>query len=118
MGGDDRFITQHEAARLAGVSYDSIRRARKAGQLPSARQRHSDSAWLISTHDLVDAGLVGASEAAASVAGVAPSGRLIVDLAAGQAQIAELRAALARRDDDVERLERLLGLLLRPGGEQ
>lgn len=58
MASSEKYVTQQEAADLAGVSYDTIRRWRAAGKFPSARQRQDDlnGTWEIAFSDLVATG--------------------------------------------------------------
>src|ERR1039458_9208956 len=58
-GGDlvvaDAFVTQREAAELAGCSKDTIIRARRSSHFPHARLR--GHAWTLPIDDLIAAGL-------------------------------------------------------------
>src|SRR5690606_31986455 len=57
----EQYFTQQEAAELAGKSLDTIKRRRKDGKLPNARQRDDvHRTWEIPYSDLVTAGLVDA----------------------------------------------------------
>jgi excisionase family DNA binding protein len=112
MGGGlavtERFVSQQEAARLAGCSKDTIVRARRSGRLPHARLR--EHRWAVPVDDLVAAGLyqpagpdtdsvpLPAGEGAES-----PS----VELARALARVAALEDVVARQDDELRFLRQL-----------
>ena len=50
-----QYVTQHEAAELTGLSYDTIRGDRKKGKLPNSRSR-ADGTVEVSVADLVACG--------------------------------------------------------------
>ena len=105
----ERYLTQTEAARRAGVSKDSIIRARRGGRLPGARL--VDGRWIIPAEALRAAGLTPVDtpdQAAAEDARPQGDALAPVELAAAQAQIAALRELLARQDDELKFLRHLL----------
>ena len=58
VAGSEKYVTQQEAADLADVSYDTIRRWRAAEKFPNARHRQDCNAtWEIPLSDLVAVGL-------------------------------------------------------------
>jgi len=102
MSSTERFVTRREAARLCGISYDSIRRRQAEGAYPHAEER--DGAWVIPVSDLVAAGDLDPTAPVEAP----PADR---DSGGGDAvRIARLEAALAAAESEIE-FQR--GLLLR-----
>lgn len=107
----ERYLTQSEAAGRAGVSKDTIVRARRAGRLPGARL--SDGRWLIPFESLVAAGLEPSDDHPThptkreQVVGD-PGDSGAVDRARDAARIAALEDVVARQDDELRFLRRLL----------
>jgi len=107
------YVDQHEAADICGCSYDTIRRRRKTGGLPNARQRPGDpnKTWEIPVTDLLAAGLlkVGddvepAGEARSQVGSV----RLTRELAVARAELVEVRRHADAQADEIRFLRELL----------
>lgn len=103
----ERFVTQREAARLAGVSKDSIIRARRAGRFANARRLGTQ--WEIPVDDLAAAGLLLPSEERLDAADPAPAdlAEARVELARTQAKLAALEDLVARQDEELRFLRRL-----------
>jgi hypothetical protein len=109
----DSFVTQREAAELAGCSKDSIVRARASGRFPHARLR--DHAWTLPVDDLIAAGLydpIGDSEGDSEGDTVAtPDGAeatpVTVDLACALARVTALEDVVSRQDDELRFLRQL-----------
>ncbi len=112
VGGDlavtERFVSQQEAARLAGCSKDTIVRARRSGRLPHARLR--EHRWAVPVDDLVAAGLY---QPAGPEAGAVPllagegAESASVELARALARVAALEDIVARQDDELRFLRQL-----------
>lgn len=103
----ERYLTQFEAARLTGVSKDTIIRARRAGRLPGARL--VEGRWVVPASALAAAGLQSPGLAAAD--GVPNDESEDIDgaeLAAAEVKIAALQDLLARQDDELRFLRQLL----------
>ena len=106
----ERYITQVEAARLAGVSKDTVIRARRAGRLPGCRL--VEGRWLVPVSALATAGFdprdtepCGAeTDTAAGGDNTGGAG----ELAAAQAKLAALAELVARQDDELRFLRQLL----------
>ncbi|MDA8072067.1 MAG: helix-turn-helix domain-containing protein [Actinomycetota bacterium] len=109
----DRFVTQREAAELAGCSKDTIVRTRQAGRLPHARL--DGHTWMIPIADLVVAGLYDPATGAMPDApprareepehpGAVPTS---MELARAQARIAALEDLVARQDAELAFLRQL-----------
>jgi hypothetical protein len=94
VSAPERFVSQREAARLAGVSKDSIIRARRAGRLPGARRVGTE--WQIAVDDLAAAGLL------------LPTGERPDDTGTGEADLNEARIELTRAKERVSALEDLV----------
>jgi hypothetical protein len=102
VSSTERFVTRREAARLCGISYDSIRRRQAEDAYPNAVER--DGAWVIPVSDLVAAGDLDPTAPVEAP----PAHR---DSEGGDAvRIARLEAALAAAESEIE-FQR--GLLLR-----
>ena len=105
----ERFVTQREAADLAGCSKDTIIRARHAGRFPHASL--DGHAWTVPIDDLVAAGLC--DEAAKDR--VVPRASRVnggpkpasMELARAQARIAALEDLVGRQDDELAFLRQL-----------
>ena len=112
-GGDlvvaDAFVTQREAAELAGCSKDTIIRARGSGHFPHARLR--GHAWTLPIDDLIAAGLYDPIRDSESDIAPAPDDvdatSVTVDLARALARVAALEDVLARQDDELRFLRQL-----------
>jgi excisionase family DNA binding protein len=112
MGGDlvvtERFISQQEAARLAGCSKDTIVRARRSGRLPHARLR--EHRWAVPVDDLVAAGLyqpAGQDTDAVPLLVGEGSESTSIELARALARVAALEDVVARQDDELRFLRQL-----------
>jgi excisionase family DNA binding protein len=105
----DGFVTQREAAELAGCSKDTIVRARRAGHFPHARLR--GQAWTLPIDDLIAAGLYDPIRGTVSTAAPTPEGvdasAVTVELARALARVAALEDVLARQDDELRFLRQL-----------
>lgn len=103
----DGFVSQREAARLAGVSKDSIIRARRAGRLANARICGNE--WQIAVDDLAAAGLLLPPEERNRAARTedADPGALGVELSRAQQKVAALEDLVARQDEELRFLRRL-----------
>ncbi|HMC39731.1 MAG TPA: helix-turn-helix domain-containing protein [Acidimicrobiales bacterium] len=107
----ERYLTQTEAARRAGVSKDSIIRARRAGRLAGARL--AEGRWLIPAEALVAAGLAPSDESETlsrqGEPDVEDTGEACdVELARSGARIAALEDVVARQDEELRFLRQLL----------
>lgn len=107
----ERYLTQVEAARMAGVSKDSVIRARRSGRLPGCRL--TDGHWEIPASALAGAGLQppasgetppGAGDRLGDEAGDGQG----AELAAAQARLAALQDLVARQDEELRFLRQLL----------
>ena len=105
----DGFVTQREAAELAGCSKDTIVRARRAGHFPHARLR--GQAWTLPIDDLIAAGLYDPIRDSESDIAPTPDDvdatSVTVDLARALARVAALEDVLARQDDELRFLRQL-----------
>jgi hypothetical protein len=105
----DSFVTQREAAELAGCSKDSIVRARASGRFPHARLR--DHAWTLPVDDLIAAGLydpIGDSEGdTVATPDGAEATPVTVDLARALARVIALEDVVSRQDDELRFLRQL-----------
>ena len=117
----ERYLTHVEAARRAGVSKDSIIRARRAGRLPGARL--TDGHWEIPSSSLAAAGLqppgLGETDAAAGRAADAFENMdegCMVEMAATEAKLAALADLVARQDEELRFLRQLLAEAIANGG--
>lgn len=117
----ERYLTQVEAARLTGVSKDSIIRARRAGRLTGCRL--SDGHWEIPASALAAAGLQppGTGQTAAGAGPAADYGGdmdegAMVEMAAAQAKLAALADLVARQDEELAFLRQLLADAIAKGG--
>jgi hypothetical protein len=101
------FVSQREAARLAGVSKDSIIRARRAGRLANARL--CGNQWQIAVDDLAAAGLLLPPEERNRAAHTehADHGDLRIELSRAQEKVAALEDLVARQDEELRFLRRL-----------
>jgi hypothetical protein len=101
------FLTQQEAAEMAGCSRDTIIRARQAGRLPQSRL--SEHRWMIATDDLVSSGLYGAASQPddAPPEGGRDAGDVVVDLARALVRVTALEEIVARQDNELEFLRQL-----------
>jgi hypothetical protein len=106
----ERYLTQVQAARAAGVSRDTIIRARRAGRLAGCRL--VDGRWLIPASSLAASGLNPGpgdqGDAISSQAGPEPEDGKEVELAGTQARIAALTEVVGRQDDELRFLRQLL----------
>jgi hypothetical protein len=106
----ERYITQVEAARMAGVSKDSVIRARRAGRLAGCRL--VEGRWLVPVSALAAAGFATPDTETPSLpTGAAPDGGntgVAGELAAAQAKLAALADLVARQDDELRFLRQLL----------
>lgn len=107
----ERYLTQVQAARAAGVSRDTIIRARRAGRLAGCRM--VDGRWLVPASSLAASGLgpggVDAlGQGVASPAVPEPDYGAAAELAAGQARISALVELVARQDEELRFLRQLL----------
>jgi excisionase family DNA binding protein len=112
LGGDvavtERFVSQQEAARLAGCSKDTIVRARRSGRFPHARLR--ERRWAIPVDDLAAAGFCRPAGQDTDAA-VLPPGETAesvnVELVRALARVAALEDVVARQDDELRFLRQL-----------
>lgn len=108
----ERFLSQQEAARLAGCSKDTIVRARRKGRFPHARLR--GHCWTIPVDDLFAAGLYRATDEGAAAAPQEPEAEgdpvppMAVELASAVARVAALEVLVARQDDELAFLRQLV----------
>ena len=112
LGGDlavtERFVSQQEAARLAGCSKDTIVRARRSGRLPHARLR--EHRWAVPVEDLVAAGLfqpTGQDTDAVPLLVGESAESASIELARALARAAALEDVVARQDDELRFLRQL-----------
>jgi hypothetical protein len=112
----ERFVSQQEAARLAGCSKDTIVRARRSGRLPHARlQEHQ---WAVPVDDLVAAGLyqpAGPDTNAVPPPAGESAESTRVELARALAQVVALEDVVARQDDELRFLRLTVETLARRG---
>jgi hypothetical protein len=112
LGGDvavtERFVSQQEAAWLAGCSKDTIVRARRSGRFPHARLR--ERRWAIPVDDLAAAGFCRPAgqdtDAVASPPGETAES-VSVELARALARVVALEDVVARQDDELRFLRQL-----------
>lgn len=107
----ERYLNQVQAARAAGVSRDTIIRARRAGRLTGCRL--VDGRWLVPASSLAASGLGPPdSEAAVVPAGPEPDPDpgegAGTESAAAQARISALSELVARQDEELRFLRQLL----------
>jgi hypothetical protein len=106
---DNGYVTQQEAARLAGCSKDTIIRARQAGRLPHARL--TEGRWTVPTDDLVAAGLCDANgqndHATLGTAEGDNGSSVAVELARALTQVAALEDVVERQDGELAFLRQL-----------
>jgi hypothetical protein len=106
----ERYVSQVEAARLAGISKDSVIRARRAGRLAGCRL--VEGRWLVPVSALAAGGFGSAdTEPSTAETGTAPEGNsaaLAAQLAAAQGRLAALGELVARQDDELRFLRQLL----------
>ena len=103
----DGWLTIRSAADAFGVSTDTVRRAIRGGRLPRAYQRASDSAWLVTMADLLQAGYTPAERSTLPMhAGDSPTPCLgCADLVT---EVASLRSDNARlRELSLQLLDRI-----------
>jgi excisionase family DNA binding protein len=107
-----RFVSQQEAADLAGCSKDTIIRARRAGRFPHARLR--GHTWTIPTDDLDASGLLSPADPptgpAVPALGRGETAALVqveVELAQALARVAGLEEVVTRQDDELRFLRQL-----------
>jgi hypothetical protein len=105
----ERFVSQQEAARLAGCSKDTIVRARRSGRFPHARLREHQ--WAVPVDDLVAAGLFQPAGQDTDAVPLLPAGEaaqpVSVELARALARVAALEDVVARQDDELRFLRQL-----------
>jgi len=104
----ERFVSQQEAARLAGCSKDTIVRARRSGRLPHARLR--EHRWAVPIDDLVAAGLyqpAGPDTDAVPLLVGESAESAGIELARALARVAALEDVVARQDDELRFLRQL-----------
>lgn len=99
-----RYVSQREAARLAGVSKDSIIRARRAGRLPGARRVGTQ--WEIAIDDLAAAGLLLPADHHHDPGVPADVTGSRIELARAQARVSALEDVIARQDEELRFLRR------------
>lgn len=110
----ERYLTQVEAARAAGVSRDTIIRARRAGRLAGCRL--VDGRWLVPASSLAVSGLgpglgpgpVGEPEPVGMTPDPEPEEGVGAELAAAQARIDALTELVGRQDEELRFLRQLL----------
>ncbi|MHB1929825.1 MAG: helix-turn-helix domain-containing protein [Acidimicrobiales bacterium] len=106
----ERYLTQVEAARAAGVSRDTIIRARRAGRLAGCRL--VDARWLVPASSLAASGLGPGlgdeGDATACQPGPEPEESAGAYLAAAQARVAALTELVGRQDEELRFLRQLL----------
>jgi hypothetical protein len=106
----ERYVTQVEAARLAGVSKDSVIRARRTGRLAGCRL--VEGRWLVPVSALTAGGFgspnTEPSAAETDTATDGDSTGMAAELAAAQAKLAALGELIARQDDELRFLRQLL----------
>jgi hypothetical protein len=108
---NERFLSQLEAARLAGCSKDTIVRARRKGRFPHARLR--GHCWTIPVDDLFAAGLYRADEDASTVPAkerqldAEQTPAMALELERAVARVAALEDLVARQDDELAFLRQL-----------
>jgi hypothetical protein len=102
-----RFVSQREAARLCGVSKDSIIRARRAGRLPGARRVGTE--WQVAVDDLAAAGLLlpPAERPDDAEAGGADLAETRIELTRARERVSALEDLVARQDEELRFLRRL-----------
>jgi hypothetical protein len=105
----ERYLTQVQAARAAGVSRDTIIRARRAGRLPGCRL--VDGRWLVPASSLAASGLGSGLDGQGDAVlqpDPAPEEGMGAELAAAQARIAALTELVGRQDEELRFLRQLL----------
>jgi hypothetical protein len=108
----ERYLTQVEAARAAGVSRDTIIRARRAGRLAGCRL--VDGRWLVPASSLAASGLGPGPALDGPSGGVfappepEPEESVGAELAAAQARMAALTELVGRQDEELRFLRQLL----------
>jgi hypothetical protein len=114
----ERYLTQVQAARAAGVSRDTIIRARRAGRLAACRL--VDGRWLIPASSLAASGLgTGPGDEGDSMSsqpGPDPEDGEGLGLAAAQARISALTEVVGRQDEELRFLRQLLAEALSKRG--
>lgn len=107
VSAPERFVSQREAARLCGVSKDSIIRARRAGRLPGARRVGTE--WQIAIDDLAAAGLLrpAAERPDRTDTGGADLAEARIELTRAQERVSALEDLVARQDEELRFLRRL-----------
>jgi hypothetical protein len=133
MGGDpavtgeravtEGFVSQSEAARLAGCSRDTIVRARRSGRFPHARL--ADHQWSIPAEDLIASGLYHPADRSDDPVPSPPpdddtssplaSDPAAIDLVRARARVAALEDVVARQDDELRFLRLTVDTLARRG---
>lgn len=107
---EERYLTQVQAARAAGVSRDTIIRARRAGRLAGCRL--VDGRWLVPASSLASSGLSpdpdDEGDAAFSQPGPEPEEGAGAELVAAQARISALTELVGRQDEELRFLRQLL----------
>lgn len=113
----ERYVTQHEAARLSGCSKDTIARARRAGRFPGAR--FGERQWTIPLIDLISAGLYHPPNLDRRQPGPGDTSvgepAELVSLEVAVARIAALQEVVARQDDELRFLRQTVEVLARRG---
>ena len=105
----ERYLTQVQAARAAGVSRDTIIRARRAGRLAGCRM--VDGRWLVPATSLAASGLGPAPAVDGANDAVVPSEpdeSVGTELAAAHGRISALTELVARQDEELRFLRQLL----------
>ena len=105
-----RYLTQVQAARAAGVSRDTVIRARRAGRLAGCRLL--DGRWLVPASSLAASGLGPGPVDTADPVVWAPDPEheegVGSELAAAQGRVAALTELVARQDEELRFLRQLL----------
>ncbi len=101
---DDKYLTRKEAAELCRLSKDTIRRAERAGKLPSHRKDECGVVQ-IPTSDLVAAGLLSLQT---DTEVQRPIYAADATLSGSETRVAVLEAQIERMESEVEFLRNLL----------
>jgi hypothetical protein len=114
----ERYLTQVQAARAAGVSRDTIIRARRAGRLAGCRL--VDGRWLVPASALAASGLGPGLDVQLEAVRMTPESEpedgAGGELAAAQARITALTELVGRQDEELRFLRQLLAEALSKRG--